>query len=264
MFEIPAALLSWFYGLTASYSIAIGLMAVTVVAITTPLTLRSTTTMIGMQRIEPERRRLQDEYRNDPVTGAERTRSLYQENEVRPAVPFLPLVVQLGVFIVMFRVLRGLTYTPRGAARPIADAVWAEFGRPDQVADPGFIPRHLAVDSPLYESLFANHDMMSFGIDLARSAAQELADGIGAAWPYLLLVGVLGTLYTVLQRTVAARQQVGLMLPAGALRLLRYLPVVLAVFHLFFLAALVVYYIAQTLLRVVQQRYITRTLFSEV
>ena len=53
MFEIPAALLSWFYGLTASYTIAIGLMAVVVIAVNTPLTLKSTKGMLEMQRLEP-------------------------------------------------------------------------------------------------------------------------------------------------------------------------------------------------------------------
>ncbi len=41
--------------------------------------------------------------------------------------------------------------------------------------------------------------MMSMGIDLARSAAQELLDGVVAAWPYLLLVVGLGALYFILQ-----------------------------------------------------------------
>ena len=59
MFEIPAALLSWFYGLTASYTIAIGLMAVVVIAITTPLTLEDTEAMLEMQRLEPQLRQLE-------------------------------------------------------------------------------------------------------------------------------------------------------------------------------------------------------------
>ncbi len=263
MFEIPALLLSWFYGITASYTIAIGLMALTVIAITTPLTLSSTRGTLEMQRLQPELRQLQHVYRDDRVRLSEETTKLYQENKIKPAVKYLPVVVQVAVFVVMLRVLRGLTYVPRGSARPIADTVWAAFGRADQVADPGFIPRYLAVDSSLYESLFAKREMMSFGIDLSRSAAQELADGIGAAWPYLWLVGVLGALYVVLQRTVAARASITPTTSPGQHKVLRYLPVGFAVFQLFFLAALVVYYIAQTLLRIVQQTYITRSLFSE-
>ncbi len=86
MFEIPAALLSWFYGFTTSYTIAIGLMAVVVIAITTPLTLKSTKGMLEMQRLEPELHQLQDEYRNDRVRLNEEMRKLYQEHKINPAV----------------------------------------------------------------------------------------------------------------------------------------------------------------------------------
>ena len=44
---------------------------------------------------------------------------------------------------------------------------------------------------------------------------------------------------------------------------LLYLPVILAVFQIFFLAALVIYYIVQTLARIVQETYITRSLSSQ-
>ncbi len=108
MFEIPAALLSWFYGLTASYTIAIGLMAIVVIAVTTPLMLKSTKGMLEMQRLEPELHQLQDAHRNDRVRLNEEMRKLYQEHKVNPAVSFLPLLAQAAVFIVMFRVLRGL------------------------------------------------------------------------------------------------------------------------------------------------------------
>ena len=51
MFTIPAVLLSWFYGLTSSYIAAIALIAAVVMAVTTPLTLKSTKGMLEMQRL---------------------------------------------------------------------------------------------------------------------------------------------------------------------------------------------------------------------
>ena len=202
MFEIPAALLSWFYGFTASYTIAIGLVAVVVVLITTPLALTSARTTLVMQRLEPEKRRLQSEYGDDHARLNEQTRSLYREHRVSPAAPFLSPLVHAAVFVIMFGVLRGLTYTPHGSARPIANTVWGAFGRADQVADPGFIPRYLAFDSSLYKALFAEREMLSLGLDLSKSAASAITDGVTTAWPYIFLVGVLGALYFALQRTV--------------------------------------------------------------
>ena len=117
MFEIPAALLSWFYGLTNSYTIAIALIAAVVMAITTPLTLKSTKGMLEMQKLAPEMRKLQNEYRSDRQKLNEEMMKLYQEHKVNPMASCLPLVAQMPVFIIMFRVLRGLTYSPRGSAK---------------------------------------------------------------------------------------------------------------------------------------------------
>jgi YidC/Oxa1 family membrane protein insertase len=262
MFEIPAALLSWFYGFTNSYIVAIALIAVVVMAITTPLTLKSTKGMLEMQRLAPEMRKLQNEYRNDRTKLNEEMMKLYQEHKVNPMASCLPLVAQMPVFIIMFRVLRGLTYAPRGSARPVADAVWAAFERPDEVADPGFIPRYLSLDSALYKSLYGKHEMMSLGLDLSKSAAIEITNGFVAALPYVLLVVVLGALYFVQQRMVAARASISPTMSAGQQKLMQYLPVFFAVFQIFFLSALVVYYIFQTLLRIAQQAYITRAFYG--
>ena len=59
MFEVPAWLLSWFYSITHNYIASIALIAVVVMAIITPLTLKSTKGMLEMQRLAPEMRRLQ-------------------------------------------------------------------------------------------------------------------------------------------------------------------------------------------------------------
>ena len=262
MFEIPAALLSWFYGITNGYTTAIALIAVVVMAITTPLTLKSTKGMLEMQRLAPEMRKLQNEHRNDRTKLNEEMMKLYQEHKVNPMASCLPLVAQMPVFLIMFRVLRGLTYAPRGAARPISDAVWSAFERPDEVADPGFIPRYLAIDSALYQSLFGEHSMMSLGLDLSKTAAEAVADSFATGLPYVLLVVLLGGLYFVQQRMVAARASISPTMSAGQQKLMQYLPVFFAVFQIFFLAALVVYYIFQTLLRIAQQAYITRAFYG--
>jgi YidC/Oxa1 family membrane protein insertase len=262
MFEIPAALLSWFYGLTNSYTIAIALIAAVVMAITTPLTLKSTKGMLEMQKLAPEMRKLQNEYRNDRTKLNEEMMKLYQEHKVNPMASCLPLLAQAPVFYIMFRVLRGLSYRPIGAARPVSDAVWTAFARPDEVADPGFIPRYLAVDSALYQSVFGEQSIMSLGLDLSKSAAEAVAEGFGTGIWYVLLVVLLGALYFAQQRMVAARASISPTMSAGQQKLMQYLPVFFAVFQIFFLAALVVYYVFQTIFRIVQQAYITRAFYG--
>jgi YidC/Oxa1 family membrane protein insertase len=263
MFEIPAALLSWFYGFTNGYTTAIALIAAVVMAITTPLTLKSTKGMLEMQRLAPEMRKLQNEYRNDRQKLNEEMMKLYQENKVNPMASCLPLLAQAPVFYIMFRVLRGLTYEPRGAAEPVAQSVLRAFGAPDEVvADPGFIPRYLSTDSALYESLYGEHSMPSLGLDLSLSAAEAVAEAITTGLPYVLLVVLLGGLYFAQQRMVAARASISPTMSATQQKLMQYLPVFFAIFQIFFLSALVVYYVFQTLLRIAQQAYITRAFYG--
>ena len=65
MFEISSQLIAQFYSLTRNYALAIGLVAVVVMLLITPLTLKSTKGMLEMQKLQPEMRRLQAEFKGD-------------------------------------------------------------------------------------------------------------------------------------------------------------------------------------------------------
>ncbi|NND76372.1 MAG: membrane protein insertase YidC [Ilumatobacter sp.] len=261
MFEAPAALFSWFHSLSDSYLIAIALMAAVVMAITTPLTLKSTKGMLEMQRLAPEMRKLQNEHRNDRQKLNEEMMKLYQEHKVNPLASCLPIAAQMPIFLVMFRLLRGLVYQPTTGTKPIADATLRAFDRTD--IDLGFIPRYLPADSELYGSLFGRSDMPTLGnFDLSKSAFDAIGEGLTTGIPYALLVVALGALYFGQQRMVAARAAMSPTMSPGQQKLMQYLPVFFAVFQIFFLSALVVYYIFQTLLRILQQYYITRKFYG--
>src|SRR6478609_4275690 len=111
MFEIPAWVLSWFYGVTHNYTLSIALIAVVVMIVITPLTLKSTKGMLEMQRLSPEMRKLQQQYRNDRQKLNEEMMKLYQEHKVNPMASCLPLLAQMPIFFIMFRVLHKLTET---------------------------------------------------------------------------------------------------------------------------------------------------------
>ncbi len=260
MFEIPAGLFSWFHNLTGSYMVAIALMAAVVMAITTPLTLKSTKGMLEMQRLAPEMRKLQNEHRNDRQKLNEEMMKLYQEHKVNPLASCLPIAAQMPIFLIMFRLLRGLVYEPTTGTRPIADATLAAVNRTD--VELGFIPRYLGTETELYQSLFGRHDMPSLGLDLSKSAFDAIGEGFTTGIVYSLLVVLLGALYFGQQRMVAARAAMSPTMSPAQQKLMQYLPVFFAVFQIFFLSALVVYYIFQTLIRILQQFYITRKFYG--
>ena len=263
MFEIPAGLLAWFYSLTNDYIIAIALIAAVVMAITTPLTLKSTKGMLEMQRLSPEMRKLQNEHRNDRQKLNEEMMKLYQEHKVNPMASCLPIAAQMPIFLVMFRILRGLVYRPSdtNGAKEVASATLRAIGSPDTVQ--GFIPRFLAKDSDLYLSLYGRTDMPSWGFNLDLSAFQAIGNGVREGLIYTLLVVALGALYFAQQKMVAARAAISPTMSPTQQKLMQYLPVFFAVFQIFFLSALVFYYIFQTLLRILQQYYITKKFYGD-
>lgn len=260
VFEYPAALLAWLYELTHNYALAIGLIAVLVMVLVTPLILKSTKGMLEMQRLAPEMRRLQNEYRSDRQKLNEEMMKLYQEHKVNPMASCLPLLAQMPVFIIMFRILTGMTYEPTGGNLVVARAVLDASGEGDQTV--GFLPRYLSTGSELYQSLVRQDHMSAFGLDLSVSPAAMLGDDFGRGLVYAALVAFLGLLYFFQQRMVAARAAVSPTMSPAQQKLMQYLPVVFAVFQVFFLLGLVIYYIVQSILRILQQFYITKRFYS--
>jgi YidC/Oxa1 family membrane protein insertase len=260
VFEYPAALLAWFYSWTGSYGLAIGLIAVVVMVLVTPLTLKSTKGMLEMQRLAPEMRRLQQEHKGDRQKLNEEMMKLYQDHKVNPMASCLPILAQTPVFIVMFRIMIGLTYRPTGGNEAIAQAVLRAGGADD--SEVGFVPRYISTDSAMFDSLARQTEMVSFGLDLSLSPANALGQDFTRGLIYALLVVVLGALYFFQQRMVAARASVSPSMSPSQQKLMQYLPVFFAVFQIFFLLGLVFYYIVQAILRILQQGYITRRFYG--
>ncbi|MEY3575473.1 MAG: hypothetical protein RLZZ88_616, partial [Actinomycetota bacterium] len=229
------------YSWSNDYSVAIGSMAIVVMLVITPLTLKSTRGMLEMQRLQPELRRLQIEHKGDRQGLNEAMMKLYQEHKVNPLASCLPLVAQMPVFIIMFRLLTGLTY------RPSPDA--------------GFAPKHLDTASELYRSLVGQQEMRSIGLDLAVRPIDVMRDNFVQGLVYAALVVGLALLYLVQQRMVASRT-VSPTMSASQQKLLQYLPVVFAVFQVVLPTGLVVYYAVQAVFRIGQQAYITKRFYG--
>lgn len=240
MFELAARLIALFYGLVHNYAFAIGLVAVVVMLLITPLTLKSTKGMLEMQRLQPEMRRLQSEFKGDRSKLNEAMMKLYQEHKVNPLSSCLPIAAQMPVFIIMFQALHGLV---------------------NRGPDGTFSPKFLKPTSDLYVSLKGNREMLSFGLDLAKSPVNAVRDNFGTGLIYMFLVVVLAGLYFVQQRMVASRT-VSPTMSAGQAKLMQYMPVGFAVFQIFLTTQLVVYYMVQALVRIIQQYYITKRFYG--
>lgn len=238
-FGLAARLIALFYSWTGNYSASIGLVAVVVMILIFPLTLKSTKGMLEMQRLQPEMRRLQAEFRGDRQKMNEAMMRLYQEHKVNPLASCLPLLAQMPVFIIMFRALSGLI---------------------NRDATGRFAPKYLDESSRLYQSLVGETQMVTVGIDLSITPIRAIQSNFVTGLAYLGLVTLLALVYFVQQRMVASRT-VSPTMSATQAKLLQYLPVAFAFFQLILPTSLVVYYMVQALIRIGQQHYITRRFY---
>ena len=246
MFDTFYGAASWlialFYSWIPNYSFAIAMVAVAVMLLITPLTLKSTKGMLEMQRLQPEMKRLQQEFRGERQKLNEAMMKLYQEHKVNPLASCLPLLAQMPVFLIMFKAIQGLI-----ARDPKSGT---------------FLPKYLDHASAIYGSLLGKNQMLSFGIDLAKTPYQAMKENFASGLVYALLVVVLAGLYLVQQRMVASRT-VSPTMSAGQAKLLQYMPVAFAVFQIALPTALVVYYMMQAVVRIIQQQYITQRFYKK-
>ena len=241
MFTPFAWLIDTFYGWTHNYVFAISLVALAIMILIAPLTMKSTKGMLEMQRLQPEMKKLQQQYKGDRQMLNQEMMKLYSDHKVNPLASCLPLLAQMPVFIIMFQVLTGLT----------------------RMGDDGtFNPDYISKSSDLFRALDPESKMMSFGLDLHLSPSEAMQDGLVFGIPYALLIVALGGLFFVQQRMVASRTSSPTMSPTQA-KIMQYLPVAFAVFQVFLPTALVVYYMVQAVFRILQQGYITRRFYGE-
>src|SRR5436190_8165954 len=109
LFSLVAGILAAFYSAIPNYAVAIILLTVLVMAITTPLTLKSTRSMMMMQQLQPEMKRIQARFKDDRQRANEEMLKFYKENNINPLGGCIPLLVQMPVFFFLYAVLRGLT-----------------------------------------------------------------------------------------------------------------------------------------------------------
>src|SRR5262245_41125451 len=104
-----ANLLAWLYSLWPSYAGMIVLYTLIIMVLVTPLTLKGTRSMMQLQLLQPEMKKIQQQHKDDRQKLNEEMLRFYRENNINPLGGCLPLLIQLPVFLILYRVLHGLT-----------------------------------------------------------------------------------------------------------------------------------------------------------
>ncbi|MDA8442518.1 MAG: YidC/Oxa1 family membrane protein insertase [Peptococcaceae bacterium] len=103
-------LLNIFYNFTSSigfpnYGLAIILLTIIIKTILFPLTYKQMASMRKMADLNPKIKELQTKYKAQPEKANAEVMKLYQEHKVNPLSGCLPLVIQMPVFIGLYRTL---------------------------------------------------------------------------------------------------------------------------------------------------------------
>src|SRR2546421_519065 len=226
LYEAFGAVLAFFYALVPNLGVAIILLTIAVMLVLFPLTAKSARSMLAMQRLQPEIKKLQAKYKGDRQKLNEEMMKLYQEHKVNPLGGCLPLLVQLPVFFALFHVLRSTASTvPKG--------------------------------SSLYQAIQAAkpHGLKFLSMDLSLKALDSHGSLLSAL-PYFILVGLV-----VFTGYLQSRQTQRNTPPGADNRMLiigKVLPIAFGVFSLNFPSGLVLYFFVSNLWRVGQQELIMR------
>ncbi len=121
IFQSIVAGMTWLlenlYNLTVSvglpsYALAIILLTVLIKVVLYPLTQKQMKSMIGMQKIQPKIKEIQDKWKKkDPKKMQEEVMKLYKEHNVNPAAGCLPLLIQMPILIALYRSLFTFPYS---------------------------------------------------------------------------------------------------------------------------------------------------------
>lgn len=92
-----------------TYGLAIILFTIIVRVVLFPLSLNGTKSMMKTSKIQPEVKKLQDKYKNDPQKLQKETMDLYKKYGINPLGGCIPMLLQMPFMIAMFAAFRNLS-----------------------------------------------------------------------------------------------------------------------------------------------------------
>ncbi len=100
-----AWILNTLYALVMNYGVAIIIFTLILRMLMWPLTRKSYTSMIAMQKMQPEMARIQKLYANDKMRLQMEMVKLYQTHKTSPMSGCLPMLIQLPIFFALYKAL---------------------------------------------------------------------------------------------------------------------------------------------------------------
>src|SRR4051812_39153861 len=234
-----ASLLAFFYELIPNYGVAIVLLTVVVMIVLTPFAVKSTRSMLAMQRLQPELKRLQAQHKNDRQALNEAMMAFYKEHNVNPLSGCLPMLLQMPVFFGLYEAIRGLTHNP---------------------------PQNLAKSSSLFKALCPDFNgtacangakdfavqMKVLGVDLAKSVTDSHGS-FAKALPFYVLIALTTATQYYQQRQISNRNPQAAAANPQMQMMQKFFPIIFLFIYINIPAEVVLYFLVSNVLRIAQQ-----------
>lgn len=244
-------LLAVAYQVVPAHNLGLAIILLTCVVMLAlfPLTAKQARSMISMQKVQPEIKRLQQKYKGDKQKQNEEILKFYQENKINPLAGCLPLLMQFPIFISLFHVLRSIqSNVPNDGQfnRLFRDICGKAATSAKNCQKPPTGLRFL-------------------GMDLSKSLWEVRTASILSVLPYVIsILLIIGTGWYQARQTMARQANNANASPINSQMqfMTKVFPVLFGVFSLRFASGLVVYWVTSNLWRIGQQHLVLNKIYD--
>lgn len=245
IFHLFGLIMAFFYGLVPNYAFAIIALTIVIMGVLTPFTVKSTKSMVGMQKVQPEIKKLQQKYKGPENRQQlnEELMKLYKEEGVNPVGGCLPVLLQAPFLFILYSVIKGLTHlNALGTSAPL------------------YIPSH----SKIHDALIAsNGHLKVFGMDLSLKTFSHHSSIYTQIPFFALVLFAVGLQYFQMAQVNNRAKKTGQNLPSQQQTMQKLLPIIFFYFYVIIPAAVVLYMVSSTIIRIVTQYVMFKTGVSD-
>jgi YidC/Oxa1 family membrane protein insertase len=261
LFELFGYILAGLYAIWPNYGFAITGLTVIIMLALTPVTVKSTKSMLAMQRLQPEMKKLQAKYKgpeNREQLNAEMMK-LYKENGTSPFGACLPSLLQMPFLIVLYTLIRGLSTT----ATKVVNGHKVVIGAPRYIPTNSQMHHALVVSQgqmhwwfgmDLSSLPFSNHTMNPFTHQVVTSVSQAVL-----VIPYLVLIGAAMFLQYYQMKQMNSRNPQAAAANPQMQTMQKFFPIIFGVIYLRVPAGATIYMVVSSAMRIGTQEVMFRT-----
>jgi YidC/Oxa1 family membrane protein insertase len=265
LFELFGLVLAGLYAVWPNYGFAITGLTVIIMLALTPITVKSTKSMLAMQRLQPEMKKLQAKYKgpeNREMLNQEMMK-LYKDNGTSPFGACLPSLLQMPFLVVLYSLIRGLSYlVPKGQSYTDAAGQTIKCVAKAGCASPRYIP----TSSQMHSALVASNGQMHwwFGMDLSSLPFSHHATAGSASQavlvlPYLVLIGAAMFLQYYQMKQMNSRNPQAAAANPQMQQMQKFFPIIFGVIYLRVPAGATIYMVVSSAMRIGTQEFMFRS-----